>query len=420
MHLYRPTYTRDIPPAAERVTVKGEPLLRWKARNGTPVTARPHPTKPDRCVVTVDCWWCEYTDHTGRRQREECYPDRAASERKMVEIRDRVRRIASGDISAATVARGNRSLAELLAEWGESMRAADTSEQQVTSQLYRVGRIIGSLKADRIVDLTSHEVSRTLKTLRTESRRFSPQTSNHYLTSCKSFTGWCVRRGFVEIDPLRDAEPVECESRRTFTRRALTPEELTALLAATRTNVVHQCPMTGLDRAALYLTAAYTGFRVAELGALVRSSFSLRGDQPTISLPGKATKNKQPAIQPIPTDVAAELRAWLASVPADQPIWPGYAWRTGKVVRVLRLDLAAAKIEPKTDAGVMDFHAFRTFYITQLARSGVPIQHAQRLARHASPETTTKHYTRLGISDLAEQIAKLPALKKPPAGDHSG
>ena len=412
MHLYRREYSRPIPPDAVEVKdKKGAVSIRWKGRNGLPMTGKPHPKKPGFVLVETRNWCCEYTDHTGRRQRVKLFVDRAASEREMIKLRDRVERIKSGDISPGQVARGSKSVAEMISEWGEAIRAGDAKEDHVKSSLQRVGRVAEEIRANRLTDFTADEVLKALKRFREVSRPISPQTSNHYLTSCKSFLRWCVRQRFIEADPLVGADPVECDSRRTFERRSLTGEELARLIASARGNVIHQSPLTGPDRAALYLCAAYTGFRVGELASLTRDSFRLEGDQPAIALAGASSKNRRAVIQPIPDDVAAELRGWLAGIPVDRAIWPGYRWRTGKVCDLLRLDLAAAGIHEETPAGRVDFHALRTTYATMLARAGVPIQHAQRLMRHSDPGLTMKHYTRLGINDLGEQVDKLPRIK---------
>lgn len=409
--LYRPKYTRDIPPHARPTVIGGVPHVRWTARGGREILASISPSDPSKCVVESPVWWVEYRDHENARRYEKCYRDREASERKRLDIMARVDRVRAGQLSPASQASRDQTLTDLIGAWTDAVRAKDVTGKQWRQTKSRVTKIAEGVRAASVAALTTRAVNAVLKSWRDTRTNFSPQTSNHYLSACRSFTSWCVRSGYVDFDPLADAAPVECDSRRTFERRALTPEEFWKLIEATEANWIPQCPLSGEDRAALYLTAAYTGFRVGELAHLDRRSFRLEGDTPTIVLPGRHTKNKKDAIQPIPGDVAAELAAWLAKVPGD--VWPGYAWREGKIMRVMRLDLAAAGIVEETDEGVIDFHALRTTYITMLARAGVPVQHAQRFARHQSPNTTSKHYTRLGINDLGEQVLKFPPVPKP-------
>ncbi len=82
---------------------------------------------------------------------------------------------------------------------------------------------------------------------------------------------------------------------------------------------------------------------------------------------------------------------------------------------MLRTDLKAAGIEWKNDEGQrIDFHALRTTFVTQLARAGVTLATAQRLARHSTPALTAKNYTRLELNDLAGSVAMLTAPSSSP------
>ena len=56
---------------------------------------------------------------------------------------------------------------------------------------------------------------------------------------------------------------------------------------------------------------------------------------------------------------------------------------------------------------MLDFHAFRTTLGTMLAKAGVPPLHAKRIMRHASIETTDRHYTGLELADLGRQIERI-------------
>jgi integrase len=76
-------------------------------------------------------------------------------------------------------------------------------------------------------------------------------------------------------------------------------------------------------------------------------------------------------------------------------------------METFRKDLEAAGLPYETQEGVMDFHALRTTFITSLARRGVPLAAAQRLARHSTPQLTSNVYTRLELQDLHREVAKL-------------
>lgn len=70
--------------------------------------------------------------------------------------------------------------------------------------------------------------------------------------------------------------------------------------------------------------------------------------------------------------------------------------------------------EKDSGGGVFDFHALRATFVTNLARSGVSLFHASKLARHTDPQLTAKVYAKLGISDEREALAKVPSLTADP------
>ncbi|MFO0972890.1 MAG: tyrosine-type recombinase/integrase [Phycisphaerae bacterium] len=78
---------------------------------------------------------------------------------------------------------------------------------------------------------------------------------------------------------------------------------------------------------------------------------------------------------------------------------------------MLRADLADAGIEPKDDAGrIVDFHALRHTFITNLARGGVHPKLAQDLARHSDINLTLSRYSHTVIGEQATALKALPDL----------
>ena len=63
------------------------------------------------------------------------------------------------------------------------------------------------------------------------------------------------------------------------------------------------------------------------------------------------------------------------------------------------------------DAGhVVDFHALRKTFITNLTKAGVSPKTAQLLARHCDINLTMNTYTMLGVVDQAAAVETLPAV----------
>lgn len=97
---------------------------------------------------------------------------------------------------------------------------------------------------------------------------------------------------------------------------------------------------------------------------------------------------------------------WLCfSIPVHRTRHPS------NVGRVLRKDLQDARIAYRDDDGcVVDFHALRHTFITNLARGGVHPKVAQALARHSTITLTMDRYTHTVIGEQAEALRVLPDL----------
>lgn len=410
-HVRRPTYTRSVPAGAERVEVKvgGEivPCARWKARDKRVITA-PLSADGTRCTVTLDVFYGYYTDHRGDGQSVKLHRDKRASERELDEIVRREERIAQGDISPASARRGGRLAAELVDEWLQAKADDGRTGGHIDTNRMRLARVLGALKTNSAADLTADAVTRLLATWRAAGE-MGQQTSNHYLTSVHDFAAWCVPK-YLDADPMRGARPIAV-TKRKFERRALTPEELDRLVAATAARR-SRCVVAGPDRAVAYLVVVYTGFRLAELARLRPEDFRLDDSPPVVEL--APSKGRPGCVQVLPESVIPRLRMYLAGKPRGQRLWYGPRWADkGEASKVLRRDLAAAGVPAKDETGrVINMHALRTTYATWLARAKVPIQHAQRLLRHSDPRTTMAFYVKLGLSDYVDELAKLPP---PPA-----
>ncbi|WP_157369521.1 tyrosine-type recombinase/integrase [Zavarzinella formosa] len=409
-HLYKPKYSRPIPSGAVIVTIKGIRHAKWTGRQKRKFVAPLCESDPSKCLVKVDCWWIEYEDHLGKRKRIKASLSRTSSEQMKLDIERRIRQVRSGDLSEGVHLRAGKLLTDLVEEWANSRLDEDMLRVTVVLTKNRVLAVIAELKASKFVDLTPKNVNRVLKIFRErEDDPISAQTSNHYLKAVRTFTKWCVDQTYFEADPMRGAKILDVTGRTTFERRALSPEETVKLITTAGTLKLNCCPISPPNRVALYLVALYTGFRVQECASLTRSSFHLDDKSPWVYLAPEAAKNGKEAKQPIASGVAAMLRPWLASQPARGPLWPA-DYLHHVAAKMLRRDLKAAKIEIETDDGLIDFHALRTTFGTSLARAGVPIQHAQRLMRHSTPELTMKYYTKFQTHDLSSQVERLPDI----------
>ncbi len=242
-------------------------------------------------------------------------------------------------------------------------------------------------------------------------------TLNHVIESIKAFLNWLVADGRAPSNPLQGLGKYNADTDRRRVRRALTTDELSRLFDVTVKSSTIVSGFDGPTREILYRAAAYTGLRASELASLTEGSFDFAGG--TVSISAKSTKNRKTADLPLHVDFAARLQAWLEArrraaptltlKPATAKLWPGGWAEKRRGASMLRMDLEAAGIAHAGDDGErVDFHALRTTFVTQLARAGVSLVDAQKLARHSTPQLTAKSYTKLTLHDLAGSVSKLP------------
>ena len=101
----------------------------------------------------------------------------------------------------------------------------------------------------------------------------------------------------------------------------------------------------------------------------------------------------------IDRSLAAALRPWLASRR------PGLVFDLPeRTAKLLRVDLAAAGIPFEGPAGVVDFHALRATYATNLIRRGVSLVETQKLMRHSTPDLTANIYAKLTDDEIRKAL----------------
>lgn len=126
-------------------------------------------------------------------------------------------------------------------------------------------------------------------------------------------------------------------------------------------------------------------------------------------------KNRKGSIIPLRPDLAAELKTHLDA----QAVPPKPSSRLLAVplhlVRHLTADLEAAGI-PKVDKRgfILDVHALRHTFGTNLAKGGVHPRVAQELMRHADSRLTANIYTHVVLGDATDALNALPKLATSP------
>jgi len=259
----------------------------------------------------------------------------------------------------------------------------------------------------------------------------SARTRNYYLTAFKGFLNWMVKHRRMPDNPLAPLSGLGTEGDKRRLRRALADEELADLLKA-----AHAGPefrgLSGFDREALYMVAAYTGLRASELASLTPESFDLTGKPYTVTVEAAYSKRRRLDTLPLRKDLVEWLAPWLRGKAPGTLLWPG-TWREC-AAKMVSLDMTAARqkwiadatteaerkqrqesdrLKPKDAKGhVFDFHGFRHTFITNLVKSGAHPKAVQSLARHSTIKLTFDLYAHLGLLDLEgalDTLADVPA-----------
>ena len=178
------------------------------------------------------------------------------------------------------------------------------------------------------------------------------KTIANYAEGLSAFCDWCVQRGYLAGDPLKGLAPFDTTPK--VQRRAMTPEEIKALLAVAPPH-----------RSLLYETAFLSGLRANELRSLRVEHLDVQ--RCGLQLEPEWTKNRRPGFQPLPAALVLRLKQFVATGEAD--LLYKDAYRRGQAkkalpespllyvhsqpARALGPDLKAAGFPPRQ----VDFHA---------------------------------------------------------------
>jgi integrase len=301
---------------------------------------------------------------------------------------DRARRFAA-------IVNGGR-LAEIDPPKTATKAARDRAAQTVDSLL----------NSARLEDLTPDAVQRALAVLRAGGRSLA--TCNHHRAAVRAFSRWAWRDGRTAEDALAGVTGFNAKEDRRHDRRTLGLDDLRRLIRAAQGGTPYR-GMTGPARALCYRLAVATGLRYSEIMSITPASFAFGREPATVTVAAGYTKNGEPATLPLPSDLAADLARFVATVTPGRPVFP----LPNRGADMLKPDLAAAGIPYRDGAGlVFDFHALRCQCATLADRAGNSPRVVQKLMRHSTLELTGR-YTRPRMHDIEAATASLPTQRPP-------
>ena len=320
-----------------------------------------------------------------------------------------------------------RPLLEHVDDFEQELRAKGTTVKHATLVSFRVRRVVRECDFNAWPDVSASAVITLVGKLRDGD--VSAQTRNFYVQAIKQFARWMVAAGRAADSPIALLKAENVKTDRRHDRRAFDDDELRSLLETTRNNPT-RFGLTGSDRAMLYRLVAETGLRAGEIRSLIPKSFRLDDIPPTIAVAAAYSKRRQEDILPLRPELAADLADFLAG---RDPGVPAFIIPE-KSAKMVRADLADARSSWINNAGeereqqrrerssflvyrdeagrVVDFHALRHTFITNLARGGAHPKVAQSLARHSTITLTMDRYTHVVLGEQAEALRNLPDVSK--------
>jgi len=398
-------------------------------------------------------WYIEFRDHVGVVRRLAAFPDKSRTRdlgghvERLVSFRARGlppddetarwlegvspglrARLAKRDLLDGRAEAASRPLGEHVTEYERWLREVehDTRDhaQVVATRLRRVffgdkRRGIEGCGFEAWHDISASKVATMLGRLRKdreERRGISARTYNGYLMAVKQFCAWVIaQKGAGGASPVVDSPMLNQAEDPRHPRRAFTVDELRRLLeAAERGPEIRG--MTGKERRLIYVVAAETGLRQAELRGLRVSDFDLDRVLPAVTPRAATTKNGRGVTLPLRLGTTADLRRRLAGKAPDEPAFNMPArWH---VLEAFKADLDAAGVLYMDVSGrFADFHALRHSFVTNLAEAGAHPRDAQDLARHGTVELTMRCYTHPRMANLRAAVERLPDLSSRPVAD---
>ncbi len=121
------------------------------------------------------------------------------------------------------------------------------------------------------------------------------------------------------------------------------------------------------------------------------------------------SKRRREDTLPLRSELVNELRLFLARLIPSALVFK--MPKPDQIIDMLKADLAEAGIVYRDDAGrVVDFHALRHTFISNLAAGGVHPKTAQTLARHSTITLTMDRYSHSYRGEQSAALAVLPDL----------
>lgn len=369
----------------------------------------------------VPKWTLTWTDEHHRRRTLALSTDQRVAQMRMAEI---IRKRDMALCGLAAVDGMNTPLASIRDAYLADL-ATRATEGHLGNTRAALARMLELLSAQRVRDLTGHDVLRARAVLLAEG--LANRTANVHIRSLKAMLRWAVDAGLIAENPMAKVKHLpEGEGHQACVRRALSDDEIARFLAAAeaddRINDARGLVAERVPQAPFWRFLIESGCRYGEARTLSWGDVDL--EQRAVVLRAKNTKARKARCVPLRREMAGILellrerrqRATGRAPGAQEPVFlspEGRPWckPTNNAMRIFDRLLEAAGIE-RLDANgsKLDIHALRHTAASHLARNGVPLATLQRILGHSDPKLTSRHYTHIGLDDMRDTVDAMPAF----------
>src|SRR5262249_37770727 len=155
--VYKPAYSKPIPPGAKIVQHKGRPCVRYTYRDGESVLAKV--TKDGQgCLVPRRTWVVEYRDADGIIQTVTGYSDRAATEQLAARLERQAARQQEGMVDGFAE-HLRRPLSEHLDDFEKALAAKNNTPEYVKLVVARIRALLAGCEFHRVGDIRASRVA---------------------------------------------------------------------------------------------------------------------------------------------------------------------------------------------------------------------------------------------------------------------
>jgi len=370
-------------------------------------TVKRDPKTREKITIKSKSWYFWHTNADGISKPVKGFPDRKATEQKKAKL-EKEAALALVGVRDPFATHRKRTLEEHARDFESFLKAKGRTRSHVADTKAQIDRAIKGCRFVFIADVSLARFQEFLGELKAKGK--SARTVNAHAQAMTAFLRWLVKDGRTDRNPLQGVSRMNVDADRKRVHRALTEEELACLIAGTLRGP-NLMGLSGTDRATAYLLGSVVGLRRREIASLTVRSFDFGSRPTTVTVEARSAKNRRQDALPLREDLAAYLKAWIASkatVSLQEPLLPIGNKRTSTMIRK---DLARVGLKIEDERGhVAVFHSTRHTAITRMARAGLHPKVAQTLARHSDINLTMGAYTHLQRIDLARDLENLPPL----------